>query len=208
MAEFTSDVAVAAAALRRGALVAYPTETFYGLGALGARPDALARLSAAKLRPEGKPLPLVAADDAAAFALWREVPADARRLAAAFWPGPLTLVVPAAAGLPPALTHDGAVAVRVPGLALARELSRLAGGAIVSTSANPSGGEPPSRAGALDPWLLERIDLVLDGGTTPGGLPSTVVEVGPAGVRLLRAGAVPWSEVEGALRAPLPSREG
>jgi L-threonylcarbamoyladenylate synthase len=205
---FTPDVAVAAAALRRGSLVVYPTETFYGLGALATLPAALARLSAAKLRPAGKPLPLVAADAAMAFALWAEVSPGARRLADAFWPGPLTLVAKAARGLPDPVTLGGAVGVRVPGGELARELSRRAGAPVISTSANPSGGPPPSSVEALDPELLSRIDLVLDGGETPGGLPSTVVEVGTGGPRLLRAGAVPWEAVEEALRSPLPWRGG
>src|SRR5512137_694601 len=106
---FTPDVAVAAAALRRGSLVVYPTETFYGLGVLATLPAALARLSAAKLRPAGKPLPLVAADAGMAFALWAGVSPAARRLADAFWPGPLTLVAPAAPGLPGPVTQGGAV---------------------------------------------------------------------------------------------------
>ncbi len=205
MASFTRDVAVAADALRRGAIVAYPTETFYGLGALAGLAGAVERLGTAKLRPEGKPLPLVAADAAAAFALWREVPAEAVLLAHAFWPGPLTLVVAAAEGLPAPITLGGTVAVRVPGSELARGLCRLAGGALVSTSANPAGGPPPTSAGALDPGLLDRIDLVLDGGTTPGGLPSTVIAVEEGRVRLLRVGAVSLDDVEAALRLPLPS---
>ncbi len=208
MATFTTDVAAAAAALRRGELVAYPTETFYGLGSLATLPAALDRLAAAKLRPEGKPLPLVAADEEIAFALWRAVPDVARRLARAFWPGPLTLAAPAAPGLPAPLTSGGTVAVRVPGFALARELCRLAGGPVVSTSANPSGGAPPAETGALDPSLLGRIDLVLDGGRTPGGEPSTVVELRDGTPLLVRAGAVPWEAVEQAARVPLPSRHG
>jgi L-threonylcarbamoyladenylate synthase len=207
-AAFTSDVAVAAASLRRGGIVAYPTETFYGLGALATLPAAVARLREAKLRPDGKPLPLVAADERMAFGLWAGVPSEALVLARAFWPGPLTLVARAAPGLPDPVALEGTVAVRVPGSALARELCRLAGGPLVSTSANPSGGPPPVDAGALDPWLLSRIDLVLDGGRTPGGLPSTVVEVGGGAPRLLRDGAVPWSVVEGVLRSALPSRGG
>jgi L-threonylcarbamoyladenylate synthase len=206
MPVFTPDLALAAAALRRGSLVVYTTETFYGLGVLATLPAALARLSAAKLRPAGKPLPLVAADAAMAFALWVEVPPAGRRLAEAFWPGPLTLVAPAAQGLPDPVTRGGTVGVRVPGAELARELCRRAGGPVISTSANPSGGPPPASVEALDPELLSRVDLVLDGGETPGGLPSTVVEVGASGPRLLRAGAVPWEAIEEALRSPLPSR--
>lgn len=208
MPVFTPDLALAAAALRRGSLVVYPTETFYGLGALATLPAALARLAAAKLRTAGKPLPLVAADTAMAFALWAEVSPVALCLADAFWPGPLTLVAPAAPGLPDPVTRGGTVGVRVPGAELARELCRRAGGPVISTSANPSGGPPPASVEALDPELLARVDLVLDGGDTPGGLPSTVVELGVDGPRLLRAGAVPWEEVEKALRSPLPSRGG
>jgi L-threonylcarbamoyladenylate synthase len=203
---FTRDVAEAAAALRRGSLVVYPTETFYGLGALATLPAALARLAAAKLRPADKPLPLVAADDAMAFALWAAVPAEARVLAGAFWPGPLTLVAAAAPGLPGPVTLGGAVGVRVPGSELARELCRLAGGPVISTSANPSGGPAPASVEELDPELLSRVDLVLDGGATSGGLPSTVIQVGEGGPRLLRAGAVPWEAVEAVLRSSLPSR--
>jgi L-threonylcarbamoyladenylate synthase len=208
VARLTRDVVEAAGALRRGLLVAFPTETFYGLAALASDRAALARLASAKLRPEGKPLPLVAADASASFALWEPVPAEARRLAASFWPGPLTVVARAAPGVAPELAPEGTVGVRVPGSELARELARLAGGPIVSTSANPSGGAPPVSVADLAPDLLERIDLVLDGGRTPGGLPSTVVEVGEGGPRLVRAGAIPWADVEAALRRPLPSREG
>ncbi len=207
-AAFTTDLAVAAASLRNGGIVAYPTETFYGLGALATNPSAVARLGEAKLRPEGKPLPLVAADEQMAFGLWAVVPPEALLLARTFWPGPLTLVARAAPGLPGPVALEGKVAVRVPGSEQARELCRLAEGPLVSTSANPSGGPPPVDAGGLDPWLLARIDLVLDGGRTRGGLPSTVVEFGAGAPRLLRAGAVPWEAVAGALRSPLPSRGG
>jgi L-threonylcarbamoyladenylate synthase len=205
---FTHDGDEAAAALRRGSLVVYPTETFYGLGALATLPAALGRLAAAKLRPAGKPLPLVAADAGMAFALWAHVPDEAHVLARAFWPGPLTLVAAAAPGLPGPVTLGDAVGVRVPGSGLARELCRRAGGPVISTSANPSGGPPPASVEGLDPDLLARIDLVLDGGRTPGGVPSTVVQVGEGGPRLLRAGAVPWDAVEAALRSSLPSRDG
>lgn len=208
MATVTRDPSEAAALLRAGGLVVYPTETFYGLGALATLPAALDRLASAKLRPPGKPLPLVAADARTAFALWDRVPDAARVLAEAFWPGPLTLVARAAPGLPRSLTMDGTVGVRVPGSPVARELCRLAGGAVVSTSANPSGGEPPATVGQLDPGLLERVDGVLDGGPCPGGLPSTVVAVDGEVPRIVRAGAIAWDELLGVLRSSLPSRGG
>jgi L-threonylcarbamoyladenylate synthase len=193
--EITRDVRRAAEVLRRGGIVAYPTETFYGLGALASSGAALARLASAKLRAEGKPLPLLAADREMLAAVVARLDPVAAALADRFWPGPLTLVLPAAEGLAPEISADGTVGVRVPGSAPARELSRLAGGPITSTSANPAGLPPPVRAGDLDPGLLRRIDAVLDGGETPGGLPSTVVAVEDGAVRLLRAGAVPWDEV-------------
>lgn len=201
-AEVTRDVRRAAEVLRGGGIVAYPTETFYGLGALASSREALARLAAAKLRPEGKPLPLLAADREMVAGVVARLGPAAAALADRFWPGALTLVLPAAAGLAPEIAVAGTVGVRVPGSAAARELSRLAGGPITSTSANLAGGPPPIRPADLDPGLLRRIDAVLDGGETPGGLPSTVVAVEQGGVRLLRAGAVPWDEV---LAASVPT---
>ncbi len=185
----------AAAVLRRGGVVAYPTETFYGLGALARDAGAVARLVRAKGRQDGKPLPLVAADLSAA----REVAVlgdRAARLAARFWPGPLTLVVTAQPGLPEAITAGtGTVGVRVPGSDVARALALAAGGAIVSTSANPSGAPPPACADEIAPDLRDRIDLVLDAGPAPGGLPSTIVAVDEGDLRLLRAGALPFEDV-------------
>lgn len=192
-------VADAAAVLRRGGLVAYPTETFYGLGALASDRRALARLAEAKLRPEGKPLPLLAADRLQVD-LVAELGRTAERLAARFWPGPLTLVLRARAGLDEAITAGaGTVGVRVPGSAVARRLAAAAGGAIVSTSANLSGEPPPADARALSARLRARIDHVLDAGPTPGGLPSTVVDVTGEGVRLVRAGAVPFEAILAAM---------
>jgi L-threonylcarbamoyladenylate synthase len=188
-------VAEAAAVLRRGGIVAYPTETFYGLGALARDARALARLAEAKLRPEGKPLPLLAGDRAQVDEV-AELGPLALRLAAGFWPGPLTLVVPARPGLDDAVTAgSGTVGVRIPGSAVARALALAAGGAIVSTSANLSGEPPPADARALSPALLARIDHVLDAGPSPGGLPSTVVLVAGGELRLVRAGAVPFESV-------------
>jgi L-threonylcarbamoyladenylate synthase len=188
-------ISAAAAVLAAGGVVVYPTETFYGLGARASAAAALDRLARAKLRPEGKPLPLVAADRAqvAEVALLDGV---AARLADAFWPGPLTLVLPARPEVHAAVTAgSGTVGVRIPGSAVARALAARAGGALVSTSANLSGGPPPDRLEALDPALRAQVDDVLDAGPTPGGLPSTVVAVEGGAVRLVRAGAVPLEDV-------------
>jgi L-threonylcarbamoyladenylate synthase len=198
-AELERRIAAAGEVLRRGGVVVYPTETFYGLGALALADAALDRLARAKLRPEGKPLPLLAADRAQVDEV-AVLDGRAARLAERFWPGPLTLVLPARPGLSEAVTGGtGTVGIRIPGSEVARALAAAAGGALVSTSANPSGGPPPARVEELDPALRAAVDLVLDGGATPGGLPSTVIEMGPEGVRVVRAGAIP---VERVLAAP------
>jgi len=188
------------AVLRGGGVVAYPTETFYGLGALARDPAALERLARAKGRPEGKPLPLVAAD-AGMVQEVAELEGLARRLADRFWPGPLTLVLPARPGLPDAITGgSGTVGIRVPGSEVARALCRAAGGPIVSTSANPSGGAPPVDVARLDAGLAARLDGILDAGPAPGGLPSTVVSAAGDRLKLLRDGAIPFAAIEAAAR--------
>jgi L-threonylcarbamoyladenylate synthase len=198
--ELETRVRDAAAVLRRGGLVAYPTETFYALGALARDTAAVERLARVKGRPDGKPLPLLAADRSAVEEV-ALLAGAAVRLADRFWPGPLTLVLPARPGLPPAVTAGtGSVGIRVPGSALARALAREVGSALVSTSANLAGAPPPATAAALAPELRARLDGVLDGGATPGGLPSTVVAVEGEGVRLVRPGPVPFEAIERALR--------
>jgi L-threonylcarbamoyladenylate synthase len=201
-AALEDQVARAAETLRAGGVVVYPTETFYGLGALAVDRAAVARLAAAKLRPDGKPLPLLAADLAQVAQVVKRLEPLAERLAAGFWPGPLTLVLPAATGLPPEITAGGTtVGVRVPGGDVARRLARLAGGAIVSTSANLAGEPPACSIADLSPALLARIDGVLDAGPTPGGLASTVVLVEDGAVTLLREGVVPFGRVREHARA-------
>jgi L-threonylcarbamoyladenylate synthase len=186
--------------LRRGGVVAYPTETFYGLGAVARDAAAVRRLAGMKGRPDGKPLPLVAGDRAQVDAV-AELDAPAERLARAFWPGPLTLVLPARPGLPPDIAAGtGTVGVRISGSPIARDLAIAAGGALVSTSANIAGAPPPARPEQLEAALRARLDAVLDAGPAPGGSPSTVVEVNGGALRLVREGAVPFEEVLAALR--------
>ena len=160
------------------------------------------RIFAAKGRPIGHPL-IVHLPGVEHLDAWaREVPESARALAARFWPGPLTLVLPAVADLDAAITAGtGTVAVRVPGSELARSLARRAGGAIVSTSANLSGEPPPTAPAELSSDLVARVDHVLDGGRTPGGQPSTIVEVTGDAVRVLREGVIPAHAVRAACAA-------
>lgn len=190
-------LAVAAAAIRAGEVVAYPTETVYGLGADPFNESALARLFEIKGRPETNPVLLIVSDAGEVGRVAAEVSEAARACMDAFWPGPLSLVLPAAAGLPAAVTAGGTkVCVRCPGSDVARALCRLAGGPVTSTSANRSGEPAASR---LDDALLPGVVLVLDGGTLPSSLPSTVYD--PDTGEVLRAGAVP-EEALRALRRP------
>ncbi len=215
------DLAQAARFLRAGGVLIFPTETFYGMGCLAAHAEAVARVYQLKCRPVHKPLPLLAAhaaqvDDVA------ELAAMPKGLAA-FWPGPLTVLLPARACLPQALVNaEGQVAVRVTPHPLAAQLAVEAGGALTASSANLSGGEAVRSPQQLAPALLDALrhaaqempvsasgkDLlqnqqpILLGGPPPaGGLPSTVVEPlgcakdGTGRLRMLRAGAVSVAEL-------------
>jgi L-threonylcarbamoyladenylate synthase len=205
---FAGDAAIAEAArvLAAGGLAAFPTETVYGLGADAANGEAIARLYAAKGRPAFNPLIAHVASAAAAHKLARFDTA-AERLAAAFWPGPLTLVLPKARACPvAALATAGldSVAVRVPQHAVAQELLRAFGGPIVAPSANRSGHVSPTTAAHVLADLSGRIDLIVDGGPTMVGLESTIVAcLDGAGPALLRPGGLPRAAIEEALGAPL-----
>lgn len=189
----------AAEVLAGGGLVAFPTETYYGLAADLAQASALARLADLKGREANKPFPLIAADMAQALALAAEVPALARELMARHWPGPLTLVLTARSGLPrEVVSPDGGVGVRVSPHPVAGGLARALGRPITATSANPAGLPPARRVEELHPRIVQGVDLVLEGGATPGGPASTVLDVRRQPPRLLRAGPV---EVAGAERA-------
>ena len=191
-------VARGAEVLRGGELLIFPTETLYALGGRALDPGAAARVRAAKGRPGGQPLPLIVADREQARAACARWPGEAERLAAAFWPGPLTLVLPAAAALPPEVTAGtGTVAVRVPGLPLAVALCAAAG-PIISTSANRSGEPGPVTCADAVRGVGPFAALAMDGG--PGGaLPSTIVDLAGPEPRLVRAGAVPWADVDAVL---------
>jgi L-threonylcarbamoyladenylate synthase len=195
-------IARAAAAIARGEVVAYPTETFYGLAADPRNARAIERIFEAKGRRSDEPLPLIASDVAQVERWFGALSPQAAILAREFWPGPLTLVLPLRADhdLPSALTAGRAnIAVRVPAHPVARALALAAGGAITSTSANPSGEPPASTADDVLRMLADRIAMVIDGGATPGGAPSTIVDVHEVPPTLVRAGVVPWERVLGLL---------
>ncbi len=188
------DLAAAARVVWDGGLVAFPTETFYGLGANALDPQAVARIFRAKGRPADKPLLVLVDSVEMAAEVVVEVPERARRLIARYWPGPLTLVFRARAHVPPALTAGtGTVGVRVPAHPVARALVRAVRLPITAPSANPHGGPSPRTAAEVLAGLGERVDLVLDGGPTTGGAPSTVLDVTGEAPRVVRAGAVTLS---------------
>ncbi len=189
-------IAWAASCVLRGGVVIYPTETFYGLGGDPKRLAVVERIFRIKQRDPHKPLPLIAAD---AYAV-REVVADwphvAELLARTFWPGPLTMVLTAAAWLPPELhAHTGKIAIRISSHAVAQRLAAAAGGVLISTSANPAGLPPCTDPDKLPRELVMQVDGLLHAGLTPGGEPSTLVDVTMQPPQLLRQGAVNWERI-------------
>ena len=189
-------LARAAAALRDGTLVGYPTETFYGIGADPRSDLAIDALFRAKSRQLTTSIPLIAGSLEQLIAECGELTALARDLAQRFWPGPLTLIIPAWRALSAAINHgQETVAVRVPGHAVARSLCDAFGHPITSTSANLSGAPPPVDADAVALALGSSLAMLLDAGRTPGGLPSTIVDVLGDEPRLVRRGAIPWEQV-------------
>ena len=193
-----SDVRKAAEILRGGGLAAIPTETVYGLGADATNDLAVARIYEAKGRPHFNPLITHVAKVEAALAL-ADFPAEARTLAARFWPGPLTLVLPRKAGCPVSLLASAglpSIALRVPHHALAQELLREVGRPIVAPSANPSGRISPTTAAHVREGLGAKVDMILDGGRCAVGLESTIVGLLDDTPRLLRAGGLARENIE------------
>jgi L-threonylcarbamoyladenylate synthase len=188
-------VARAVDVLRDRGVVAYPTDTFYGLAVDPRSPEATSRLFRVKRRSASTAIPLIAASIEQAQRVATFSPADLR-LAQRFWPGPLTLVMPARPGVADAILAGGkTVAVRVPAHPIARALASEFGFCITATSANASGEPPATSAYDVVSAVGERIDLLLDAGRTEGDAPSTVVEMTGDGPRLIRAGVVPWDRV-------------
>ena len=189
------------AALKAGELVVYPTETFYAVGADASSPTALRRLFRAKGREPGRPVGLIAAETAMAFSVAREIPTDARRLAAAFWPGPLTIVLPARDDLAPELTGPDGASVRVSPNPVARALSAGIGRPITATSANLSRKAPASTLDQARAGLRGKVKVYLEGGKLAASAPSTVVAVGTSGSgwKMVRVGAISEDQIAAVL---------
>jgi L-threonylcarbamoyladenylate synthase len=195
-----STIEDAIGALRAGELVVYPTETFYGVAADPLSKSALKRLFAVKGRDAVQTVAMIAADTRSAFSLAREVPPIARRLAECFWPGPLTLVLPARAQIAPELIGlSGGVGVRVSSHPTARALAAGLERPITATSANRAGESPAKTLADARKALRRKIKVYLEGGTLGTSAPSTVLEVAGDRWRIIREGAVSGSQIAAAL---------
>jgi len=198
----------AVAVLKRGGLVAFPTETVYGLGADTSNPAAVARIFEVKGRPSTHPV-IVHIGDAGQLDRWaREIPEAARKLAARFWPGPLTLVLKRAPGIGNGLTGgQDTIGIRVPGHPVALELLRQFGGGIAAPSANKFGRISPTTAEHVREDLGNEVDLILDGGPCEIGIESTIVDLSRDRPVLLRPGRITTEEIEATLQAETGPRD-
>ncbi len=177
--------------LNRGGIVAYPTETFYALGVRYDNDPALERLSKIKERAGNKPFPLIVGDTSKLDTIVCQVDEIEKGLINRYWPGPLTILFSSKAHLSDAITGIGkTVAVRIPGESFALSLAREAGFPITATSANPSGMPPPTDPETVLRYFSADIDTLIDGGLTPGGLPSTIVAVVKGEIVVKRKGRI------------------
>jgi L-threonylcarbamoyladenylate synthase len=201
--ELDADRAVllrAAMAIRSGGVVAMPTDTLYGLAADPFNSKAVDRIFLIKGRAAEKGLPLIAADIAQITGSLGELTAIGLRLARRFWPGPLTLLIPAPKRLALQVTGGtGRIGVRVPDHAISRALCAMCDRPLTATSANISGQAATSDPDEVAEALGQSIDLLLDSGRTRGGAPSTIIDVAGDSPRLVRAGRIPWEEIEACL---------
>ena len=196
----TQALAHAVRLVRAGKVIAFPTDTVYGVGAHGFNERAIEQIYVVKDRPRDKAIPYLLANAADISLIAREVPEAARLLAAKFWPGGLTLVVPATARVPKILTAGGdTVAVRVPNQSTTRALIDAVGAPLATTSANLSSAPDPASAAEALAQLNGRIPFILDGGPTPGNVPSTVVDVTTDPPTVRRVGVISIEEIERAL---------
>lgn len=186
----------AADIIKQSGLIIYPTETFYGLGVHFSDEGALQRLFAVKGREPGKPVLLLIQNSDTLNELASSVELSVSALVQKFWPGPLTLLLTASNRLSSYLTGDGGkIGCRVSSNPVARRLLHLTGEPITSTSANLAGGKSPVCIAEIPELLLDAVDIVLDAGTTPGGLPSTIIDVSRKPFIVVREGALPSQDV-------------
>ena len=197
MTSFTTNIQSAAELLRAGRLVAFPTETVYGLGADATNPIAVARIFEAKQRPTFDPLIVHVADISQVHQVVSEFPETARLLTEALWPGPLTLVLPKRGCIPDLVTAGlPGVGIRIPRHPVALELLKIAGCPVAAPSANPFGGISPTTAQHVADGLSGKVDCIVDGGPCVVGLESTVLSLMNERPLLLRHGGCPVEDIE------------
>lgn len=195
------DIERAVETLQRGGLAVIPTDTVYGIAAALNHPAAIERIYEIKGRDRLKAIPVLVSDPGDVASLSRRLSQDAEQLARHFWPGALTIVVEASNRMPPeALSGGTTVGLRMPDNEIALEIIRRCGGALAVTSANPSGEREARTAGEARDSLGDLIDFVVDGGTAPGGVPSTVVDTTVEPLRILRIGAITQDELQAVLQ--------
>ncbi len=188
-------------ALKRGEVIVFPTETFYGLGADAFNETAVKQVVSLKGRKSENPIPIIIAGREMLKDIVTDVPAVARKLMERFWPGPLTLVLPGKKNLPaPLLNRGGGVGIRISSHPLATRLARELGRPLTATSANPSGKEPARGIEEAMSYFSGKVDIFLDGGKLEGTRGSTVVEVLQNGWRAIREGEISLLELKKALR--------
>ena len=186
----------AAKLIKTGKLIIYPTETFYGIGALYSDEKALKRIFNIKSRNKTKPVLLIIQDIASLYKLSSSVSQQSLFIAQRFWPGPLTLLFPASTQLPRLLIgSSGKVGCRVSSNLVAKRLLYFLKEPITSTSANLSGGKSPKQIDEIPEELLNSVDIILDAGETPGGIPSTIMDVSDHPFIVVREGAIPSTEI-------------
>ncbi|MGD9345909.1 MAG: L-threonylcarbamoyladenylate synthase [Candidatus Aminicenantes bacterium] len=183
--------------LKKDGLIVYPTETFYGLGANCFSPEAVKRIFVLKRRDKAKPLPVVISDRIMLKMVVAAIPSVAEPFLDLFWPGPLTLIFPAAPFLPRDLLGAAkSIGVRLPAHPVLRDLVKMAGFPITATSANLSGEEELSDPDKVLNIFAGQVDCIVDGGKTKGGLPSTVIDLTSPKPQILREGAIPLTELQ------------
>jgi len=188
---------LAAEIVANGGLIAFRTDTFYGLGVDPFSPHAVARIKTLKGREEGKPILLLISDIGDTERLLQSKSTAFDHFSKKFWPGPLTIVAPAVTELPLAITAGtGTVGLRLPDVENVRLLVRACGGSLTATSANPSGSEPARSASEVQNYFQNGIDLIVDGGDVTVTKPSTVIDIVEVPPRVVREGAIPKAELE------------
>ncbi len=182
--------------LRQGGVVVAPTDTVYGLFGIATDPGVVGRIARLKCRSAGMPIPVAVADAAMASDLVADIPNDAAYLMQRFWPGALTIVMEARAGLPHDIVSSGTIGLRAPNHPFLLRMIRCAGHPLTATSANLSGGPQPVSPGVIDASLLRNVDFVIDAGHLSSGVPSTVLDLSKDTPHFIRVGTISQEDIE------------